>query len=93
MIGSKVRSVVERWTTALREGGEIPMQLYEGGCAELLDAATLADAMERRRTRARLRVVGSDDAADPVVSLDAWRRRIPAQPHRRPAGPQGGPAA
>ena len=93
MIGAKVRSVVERWSAALREGGDIPMDLFEGGCAELLDAATMADAMERRRIPASMRVVGSEDAAAPVVSLDAWRHRIPAAPHRHPVGPRGGPAA
>jgi len=93
MIGAKIRAVVERWTDALRDGREIPMGVYEHGCAELLDAAAKADALERRIIPSRLRAVGSDDAADPLVSLDAWRRRVPAKPHRHPVGPQGGSAA
>jgi len=93
MIGAKIRAVVERWAEALHEGREIPMDVYEHGCAELLDAATMADALERRRIPTKLRVVGSDDATDPLVSLDAWRRRLPAKPQYRPAGPTGGSAA
>lgn len=92
MIAAKIRSAVHALKSALRTG-ELPLPTFEASMAELEDAAAMADAMERRRVPARLRVVGSNDAADPVVSLDAWRRRIPAAPRRRPAGPQGGPAA
>lgn len=92
MIADKIRSVVERWSDAIRQHGEIPMQVYESGCAELFDAARMADTIERRRVPAQLRVVGSEDAAAGVVSLDAWRRRIPDRPGGRPA-PAGGPAA
>lgn len=92
MIGTKIRAAVTSLYAAL-QSGDLPVPTFEAAMAELLDSATMADALERRRVPPSLRAVGSGDPADPVVSLDAWRRRIPAQPHRRPVGPQGGPAA
>lgn len=92
MIGDKIRNVLDSWREAIVEG-RFNYPDFEAGCVELRDAARIADRLEARPVPRQQREFGSDDAADPVVSLKAWRSRIPAAPHRRPAGPNGGPAA
>lgn len=92
MIGDKIRNVLDAWGDMVASGEAIPYAMFEAGCVELRDAARMADALERRPVPAQLRAVASGDMRDDVVSLDAWRRRIPAGPGGRPA-PTGGPAA
>lgn len=83
MIGDKIRFVVEAFRSRIRNG-DLPFEVFDAGCEQLLDAARLADRMEGAPVPTSLRETGSSDPGAPIVDLASWRRRLPARPARRP---------
>lgn len=92
-VGHQIRSAVGAMKDALR-AGDLPWQLFDVACRQLLDAADKADALERRPVPAALRATGAADAAAPVVDLRAFRARRRPRPTLAAIGPvDGGPVA
>lgn len=74
MISEKITSVINRWTTVMRETGTFPYEDFMNGLAELEDAARMAQRLEAKPLPKRFRDVGSEDATADVVNLRAFAR-------------------